>query len=395
MVQRIIDNIKGDRQIWLILVIISSISLLTVYSSSRSLAYRFQGGNTEYYLFKHSFILVLSLVITYLAHRVDHIYFSRIAQFMLIISIPLLLYTLFFGQEINDARRWITLPVINLTFQTSDFAKLSLIMYTSRTLAKKQGVIKSLLEGFVPIMLPIGVICGLIMLENMSSALILMMTNLVIMFMGRVSMKYILATLMVGVFVIGIVVGISFLKSDKGRFYTWKSRVEDFVNKDIENPPYQILHSNIAIAKGGLIRFAPGKSTECNFLPEAFSDFIYATIIEEYGLMGGAFIIFIYLWLLFRVIQIFRQSKKVFGALMALGLGFSIVIQAFINMAVVVNILPVTGLTMPFISMGGTSIWFNGFAMGIILSVSRHIMDNQIPEKAPVRKGSIQTELNV
>lgn len=395
MIQKIIDNIKGDRQIWLILVIISSISLLSVYSSSRSLAYRFQEGNTEYYLIKHLLILVLSLAITYLAHRVDHVYFSRIAQFMLYLSIPLLIYTLVFGQEINDARRWITLPVINLSFQTSDFAKLSLIMYTSRTLAKKQGVIKGFREGFFPVMLPIAAICGLIMLENMSSALILMATNLVIMFMGRVSLKYISATFLLGLFVIGLVVGISFLKEDKGRFYTWKSRVEDFMNKDPDNPPYQILHSNIAIAKGGLFRFAPGKSTECNFLPEAFSDFIYATIIEEYGLTGGAFIIFIYLWLLYRVIQIFRNSRRVFGALMALGLGFSIVFQAFINMAVVVNILPVTGLTMPFISMGGTSIWFNGFAMGIILSVSRHIMETQTPEKSPVRNKSVNEELNV
>lgn len=397
MLKDILQNIKGDRQIWTILVIMSVISILAVYSSSRSLAYRFQDGNTEYYLFKHLFILVFSFVITYIIHRIDHRYFSRIAQFMLFLSVPLLLYTLFFGHEINDAKRWITIPVVNLTFQSSDFAKLSLIMYTSRTLAHKQGVIKSWMEGFVPVMLPIGIICGLIMLENMSSALILMATNLVIMFIGRVSMKYIMATMLLGVFVVGIVVGISFMKKDKGRFETWKNRVEDYFNKDPDNPPYQIMHANIAIAKGGLVRFAPGQSTQCNFLPEAFSDFIYATVIEEYGLLGGAFIIVIYIWLLYRVINIFKESKRAFGALMALGLGISIVMQAFINMAVVVNILPVTGLTLPFISMGGTSIWFNGFAFGIVLSVSRHVMEMQGDTATEKKEKSkqLQTELNV
>jgi cell division protein FtsW len=393
MVGNFIENIKkGDRLIWFVLISLSVISLLAVYSSTRSLAYRQQGGNTEFYLFKHLFVLALGLAITYFIQKVDHTYFSRIALYMVLASIPLLIYTMFFGNELNDAKRWITLPIINMTFQTSDFAKLALIMYTSRTLAIKQGVIKDFWDGFVPVMLPIAFVCGFIMMENMSTALILFMTNLIIMFLGRVNMKYVFATIGLGVIMVGVVVAISYFSPSGGRYQTWKNRIIDYKDSDADNPSYQVLHANIAIANGGLVRLAPGKSTQSNFLPEAYSDFIFATIIEEYGLLGGAFVIFLYLLLLYRIIKIVQNSNRIFSALMALGLGMSLVIQAFINMGVAVNLLPVTGLTLPFVSMGGSSIWFNGLAMGIILSVSRYIESNQ-----PIPKNSktAQVELNV
>ena len=378
MLIRLIKNIKGDRQIWTIILILAVISLMVVYSSTRTLAYRYQDGNNEYYLFKHFFILMLGLGITFVTHLIDHRYFSRVAQLMMFLSIPLLLYTLVFGVELNDAKRWVTLPIINLTFQTSDFAKLSLIMYTSRMLSKKQGVIKDFQSGFLPIILPIIAIVGLIMPENLSSAAILMMTNLIIMFIGRVNSKYIAATIGMGILLLGVVVLIGYLSPDKGRIMTWKSRIEEYiVVKENSEPSYQIQQANIAIANGGIVRLAPGKCTQCNFLPHPYSDYIYATIIEEYGLLGGAMIIFLYLWLLYRIIKIVKDSPRAFGALMAVGLGMSLVIQAFINMGVTVNLLPVTGLTLPFISMGGTSIWFNGFALGIILSVSRNIEDGK------------------
>jgi len=393
MLGTIIRNIKGDRIIWGILGILSIISLMAVYSSVRALAHRFRDGDTEYFLMKHGFILVLGLVITFVVHRIDHQYFSKVAKFMMLFSIPLLIWTLLFGSEINEAKRWITIPVVNLTFQSSDFAKMALIMYTSRTLAVKQGVIKSFRDGFMPVMVPIVIICGLIMFENMSTALILFMTNLIIMFLGRVSMKYIGSTVLLGVFALGMVVGISYLIPGS-RFETWKNRVTDFANSNPDEPGYQVMHANIAIAKGGFARFAPGKSTQSNFLPEAYSDFIYATIIEEYGLLGGAFIVFLYLVLLYRIINIVKESSRVFGALMALGLGISIIIQAFINMSVAVGLLPVTGLTLPFLSMGGTSIWFNAFAMGIVLSVSRNLEERQ--ESAPATySNQPQIELNV
>jgi cell division protein FtsW len=401
MIGQFLDKAKGDKQIWMILGILASISILSVYSSARSLAYRFQGGNTEYYLVKHLFILIFGLGITFLIHRLNHIYYSRIAQLMMVLSIPLLLYTLFFGQEINDAKRWITLPVINLSFQSSDFAKLALIMYTSRTLSKKQGVIKNFKEGFLPIIIPIGIICGLIMLENMSSAVLLFATNFVIMFIGRVSTKYLLLTVLSGTLLITGIVAASYMMPERGRFHTWQGRIDGFIHGEGNGEPiYQVKQANIAIANGGLIRFAPGKSTQCNFLPEAYCDYIYATIIEEYGLMGGLVIMLIYLWFLYRITIIVKTSKKAFGALMALGLGTSLVIQAFVNMAVAVGLLPVTGLTLPFLSMGGTSIWFNGIAVGIILSVSRGIEENTQEKKeaksVPSSKNNNPTyELNV
>ncbi|MCO5247619.1 MAG: FtsW/RodA/SpoVE family cell cycle protein [Chitinophagales bacterium] len=369
---RIIENIrKGDLLIWGIIASLSVISLAVVYSSTQSLAFRRHDGNTEFYLVKHLSVLTLGLVIAYIVQEIDHRYFSKAAKIMLLLSVIMLIYTLQFGSEVNDAKRWISIPIINLSFQTSDFAKLALIMYTSRTLAVKQGKVTDFWGGFVPIMAPIGIICGLIMLENMSTALILFVTNLIIMFLGRVSMKYILTTILFGLVVFSGIVAYSYHTG--GRFSTWIGRIERFMDSKSENVDYQVMNSNIAIANGGWIRFNPGGCTQCNFLPEAYSDFIFSTIVEEYGLVGGAFVIFLYLLLLYRVIKIVQESNRIFSALMALGLGMSLVIQAFINMGVAVNLLPVTGLTLPFLSMGGTSIWFNGIAIGIILSVSKYV----------------------
>lgn len=372
--KKFLNTIQGDRNIWIIIMFLSFVSLLVVYSSARTIAYKEYDGNTEYFLFKHLFILVLGVTITYFAHRIDYRYYSQIAKILMVISVPLLIYTMFFGIEINDAKRWVVLPVVNLSFQSSDLAKLALIMYTSRTLSRKQGVVDSFKDAFVPVILPILLICGLIAPENLSTSVILFSTCLVIMFIGRVNFKYILLTISGGVVVISFIVMIGLL-TDGGRVQTWKNRIMDFADKS--ELSYQTEHAYIAIAKGGLVRLAPGKSTQCNFLPNSFSDYIYATIIEEYGLLGGAFIVFLYLWLLFRVIQIVIKSPRAFGALLAIGLGISLVIQAMINMGVTVNILPVTGLTLPFVSMGGTSIWFNGLALGIILSVSRDIERNE------------------
>lgn len=376
--KKFLDTIQGDKAIWTIIMFLSIISLLVVYSSTRTLAYKEFGGNTEYFLFKHLFILGLGVTITYFAHRVDYRYYSQIAKIMMVLSVPLLLYTMFFGMEINDAKRWVTLPVVNLSFQSSDLAKLALIMYTSRTLSRKQGVVDSFKDAFIPVILPILLICGLIAPENLSTAVILFSTCLVIMFIGRVKFKFISLTILGGVFVISAIVAIGLL-TDGGRVNTWKNRIADFTDKS--EVSYQTQHAYIAIAKGGFVRLAPGKSTQCNFLPNSFSDYIYATIIEEYGLLGGAFIVFLYLWLLFRVIRIVIKSPRAFGALLSVGLGISLVIQAMINMGVTVNILPVTGLTLPFVSMGGTSIWFNGLALGIILSVSRDIEKNEKSKK--------------
>jgi cell division protein FtsW len=388
MLGRIINNIKGDKYIWYIVAILSAISLLLVYSSTRSLAYKNEHGNTEYYLLRHGFILGVGLFITYVIHQIDHRYFSRVAQMMLILSVPLLLYTKFFGVRINDASRWVRIPVVGLTFQSSDFAKLALIMYTSRMLAKKAGVIKDMKEVTIHIMAPIVLICGLIMLDNLSSAAILFMTCIVVLFIGRVSTKFIMAIFGGGFVMASLIVAFSwFFLPDHGRADVWLSRLTSWQNPDITSDDfYQQKQAYIAIAKGGLFRIAPGKSTQCNFLPDAFSDFIYSTLIEEYGLLGGAFVLFLYLFFMWRLILLVKNSPRAFGALMAVGLGVSMVLQAVIHMGVNVHLLPNTGITLPFISWGGTSIWFNAFAIGIILSVSRHIDERETVAPATAKK---------
>lgn len=391
MLGRIINNIKGDKYVWYIVATLSAVSLLLVYSSTRSLAYKNEHGNTEYYLMRHGFILCMGLFIMYFVHRIDHRYFSRIAQMMLLLSIPLLLYTKFFGVRINDASRWVRIPMVGLTFQSSDFARLALIMYTSRMLSKKQGVIKDIKEVTIHIMAPILLICGLIMFDNFSSAGILFATCIVVLFIGRVSTKFILAIIGSGVVMVSLIVAFSwFFIKDHGRADVWLGRVTSWQNPDFNSDDfYQQKQAYIAIAKGGLFRIAPGSSTQCNFLPDAFSDFIYSTLIEEYGLLGGAFVLFLYLFFMWRLIILVKNSPRAFGALMAVGLGTSMVLQAIIHMGVNVHLLPNTGITLPLISWGGTSIWFNAFAIGIILSVSRSV-EEKIQQKPNKKRVSLE-----
>lgn len=363
-------HLKGDKTIWLIVGILTVISLLVVYSSTGTLAYKARGGNTEYYLVKHGSLAVVGLVLMYFVHHLPFRYFSRMAQIGLWVSVPLLVYTLVKGTNLNEASRWITIPIINQTFQSSDLAKLALIMYVARMLARKQEEIKSFKEAFVPIILPVGIICALIAPANLSTAMILFMTCLIVMFIGRISMKYIGLLVITGMVSIGSFVFVSY-QLDLFRAKTWVSRVDNFLNSDASGEAYQAQQAKIAIATGGFIGKGPGKSTQRNFLPHPYSDFIYAIIIEEYGLLGGAFVLLLYLGLLYRVIRIVIKTPQAFGALLAIGLALSLVIQALVNMAVAVNLFPVTGQTLPLLSMGGTSILFTSIAIGIILSVSR------------------------
>lgn len=363
-------HLKGDKTIWLIVGILTVISLLVVYSSTGTLAYKARAGNTEYYLIKHGSLAVVGLVLMYFVHHLPFRYFSRMAQIGLWVSVPLLVYTLVKGTNLNEASRWITIPIINQTFQSSDLAKLALIMYVARMLARKQEEIKSFKEAFVPIILPVGIICALIAPANLSTAMILFMTCLIVMFIGRISMKYIGLLVVTGIVSIGSFVFVSY-QLDLFRAKTWVSRVDNFLNSDASEEAYQAQQAKIAIATGGIIGKGPGKSTQRNFLPHPYSDFIYAIIIEEYGLLGGAFVLLLYLGLLYRVIRIVIKTPQAFGALLAIGLALSLVIQALVNMAVAVNLFPVTGQTLPLLSMGGTSILFTSIAIGIILSVSR------------------------
>lgn len=377
---------KGDKVIWAIVILLTMISILVVYSSIGSLAYR-SNKSTESYLFRQVFYIGLGVIIIYFAHRVNYTFYSKIASILFLISIPLLIYTLKFGSDINDANRWIKLPVINLTFQTSDLAKLALFMYLSRLLSRRQGVIKDFKKGFLPLIIPVAIICILIAPANLSTAALIGGIALMLMFIGRVNIKHILMVIGAALIPVLILISISVSYYDKeaqqakelpaifsvARLPTWVSRVQSFMYADKEDASYQIQQSKIAIATGGFFGKGPGKSTQRNFLPHPYSDFIYAIIIEEYGLMGGLVILLIYLLFLYRSIRIFKRCPFAFGAFLAIALSFTLVIQALVNMAVTVNIFPTTGVTLPLISMGGSSLLFTCFAIGIILSVARNV----------------------
>lgn len=363
---------KGDRIIWLVVMLLSIVSILTVYSSTGTLAYKYQSGNTEYYLFKHGSIILFGFVIMYLAHKVKYTFYARVSKIAVILAIPLLLLTLLMGANLNDASRWLKLPVIGLSFQTSDLAKVALIIFVARMLAKNQDKIKDFKSGFLPIIIPVVLVCGLIFPANFSTAAVLFTTCLVLMFIGRVSVKYMAALCGIAVVLVGLFIGIAMAVGYEGRIKTWQKRIENFSNPENE-ANYQTQQAKIAIAKGGLMGQGPGNSTQRNFLPHPYSDFIYAIILEEYGLMGGLFVLLLYLLLLYRAVLIVRRSPKAFATMLAIGCAFSLVFQALINMAVAVNLFPVTGQPLPMLSMGGTSIWFTSIALGIILSVSRDV----------------------
>jgi cell division protein FtsW len=371
---KFVKDIKGDKVIWIVVIILCIFSLLAVYSSTGTLAYRKQHGNTEYYLFKHFMILAFGLGLMYITHLIKYTYYSRISQIGLFLTFPLLLLTLISGTNLNDANRWLTVPIVNLTFQSSDVAKLFLIMYLARVLSKKQELVQDFRKGFLPVIIPVVIVTILILPANFSTAAILFVTCMVLMFIGRISMKYMLS--LVGMGIIAIVMIFTLSKSFPALFprgTTWVARIDHFINKQEAEPDatYQVDQAKIAIVQGGILGKSPGKSTQRNFLPHPYSDFIFAIIIEEYGLVGGSFVLLLYLILFYRVIRIASRSKGNFGTLLSIGIGFSLVFQAFINMAVAVNLFPVTGQTLPLVSMGGTSIWFTCISIGIILSVSR------------------------
>lgn len=383
---KFLNRTKGDKVIWAIVILLTLVSILVVYSSIGSLAYK-MNKSTESYLFKQITFIALGVLIIYFAHRVNYTIYSRVATILFLLSIPLLFYTLKFGSSINDANRWIKLPVINMTFQTSDLARLALFMYISKQLSRKQNVIKNFKKGFLPLIIPVIIICLLIAPANLSTALLVGGTALMLMFIGRVKTRHIL--LVVGAALLPIIFLVLVSKNyyDKeqnktkelpsvltfGRMPTWIKRVQDFMYADKAEASYQVQQAKIAIAKGGWFGKGPGKSEQRNFLPHPYSDFIYAIIIEEYGLVGGAIIMFIYLLFLFRSIRLFQRCPYAFGAFLAVALSFTLVIQAMVNMAVNVNVFPTTGVTLPLVSMGGSSLWFTCFAIGIILSVARNV----------------------
>ena len=389
----LISKTKGDKVIWALVILLTLVSLLAVYSATGSLAYKNYRGNTEIYLFKQVAFIMAGIMVIYFAHLVNYTFYSKAAKIAFLISLPLLFYTLFFGVKMNEGSRWIRLPLINMTMQTSDFARLALFMYLARLISKKQDVIKEFRKGFLPVMAPVVITCALIAPANLSTALLLGASCLLLLFIGRVSTKHILMTIGVALIPIIFLISAAVIRHGKernqdtvvatkksssalfGRVDTWIGRMESFIygGKETDNDAYQVNQAKIAIAKGGVFGVGPGNSTTRDYLPQAYNDFIYAIIMEEYGLVGGAFIMFIYLVFLYRCIRIYKRCPYAFGAFLALGLSFTLAIQAVANMAVTVNLFPVTGVTLPLVSMGGTSFIFTCLSIGIILSVARNV----------------------
>jgi cell division protein FtsW len=366
---RILAEIRGDRAIWAIITLLCMVSIIAVYSATGSLAFTSKEGNTTFYLVTHVARLAFGLLLVYLCHLMHYRKYHKIAPVLMIVSVPMLFLTLAFGQTINSAARWF--EVFGVSFQTSEFAKIALIIYIARELTRKQEYITDFKQAFMPIIVPVLLVCGLIAPANLSTAAVLFATCMVLMFIGRVDMKYIMLLALLAIVVFAMLIAVGKLFPDLVRVETWVSRVSDYVG----NPDggYQVQIAKMAIAKGGLFGVGPGNSIVRNFLPYAYADFIYAIICEEWGLIGGTAVLILFIWLFFRSVALVTKSPKAFGTFLSIGLSLSLVIQALANMAVSVHLVPVTGLTLPLISMGGTSILFTCISLGMILSVSKYV----------------------
>ncbi|HRH33439.1 MAG TPA: FtsW/RodA/SpoVE family cell cycle protein [Catalimonadaceae bacterium] len=377
-------NLHGDPIIWGVVIGLSLLSIAAVYSATGILAYR-NSESTELYLVKHTLLVIVGLVGMYYAHRIDYRNFAWLSRLGLIVSIILLGLAYFFGPNINDSKRWIVIPFINQQFQPSDLAKLALITNVAAMLAKQQSkiTVANWRETLMPILLWSGIVCGIIGLSNVSTAAILLSTVMLLLYFGRVPLKFLGALALVGLLAGGLALTFG------SRGATAVARVDRFLDRD--SLDYNTQQSFIAIASGGVFGKGPGKSNQKNLLPHPESDFIYAMIIEEYGTLGGLAVLFLYLVLLYRGMLAVSYSSNAFGGLLSAGLSFLLAIQAIINMAVSVGLVPVTGQTLPLVSMGGTSLLFTGLSFGIILSVRR----GDVSKSAAFSKNRVPPKGNV
>lgn len=389
---------KGDRFIWGIVILLSLVSILVVYSAASQIAYRKYSGNTEFFLFKQISFSVLGLIGIYFIHQINYTVFLKYATYLYILAICLLVYTLFFGTKKNDGVRWLEIPIIKISFQPSEFAKLALFMFLARFITKKQDTIADFKSGFLPALFIIGLTCVLILPNNFSTAALTFVAGIVVIFLGRANAVH-LGILVATLFVL-VVSGIFYVKktykreadtltvsatqdnSILKRKETWKKRIFDFTTAGVDSSSSQENLSKMAMASGSLLwGMGPGRGQASNFLSEAENDFVFSVIIEEYGILIAAVVVFLYIAFLFRCIKIFRKCPYAFGSFLALGLSFALVIQAMANMAVSVGLMPVTGVTLPLVSMGGTSHILTCASIAIILSVGRNVemMEGKIP----------------
>ena len=370
----VFDNIKGDRIIWAIAALLAIFSFLPVYSAASNLAYIGSGSNTFSYFIKHFLHLFLGFSIIYGVHKIPYRYFRGLSMVMIPVVLILLIITMLQGATIGgaNASRWIRVPIVGFTFQPSTLAALVLMVYVARYLSKVKDEIISFRESVLPLWLPVFIVLALILPANFSTAALIFLMVILLTYVGGYPLKYLSIIIGSGVVVLALFVltAKAFPDLMPNRVDTWSSRISSFIDSEVTQEDYQIEKAKIAIATGGLQGLGPGKSIQKNFLPQSSSDFIFAIIIEEYGLIGGIFLLILYLWLLFRIVIVAQKSDSVFGKLLAIGVGIPVIFQALVNMGVAVQLFPVTGQTLPLISSGGTSIWVTCLAMGIVLSVS-------------------------
>ena len=374
MDQNIKNIINGDRVLWVALALLSIFSFLPVFSASSNLAYVVGQGTPWSHLFKHFIVIVFGFVLMIVTHRVPYRYFKGISILALPLIIFLLIYTASQGNLIDgaNANRWIKIPFVGFSFQTSNLASIVLLIYVAHLISKGSPKIFKFKSSIIPLWLPVFTVILLILPANFSSAALLFLTILILIFLGGYPIKY-----LVSMFAVGLVLSAIFVLTAKSypeifpnRVDTWINRIENFGISGENDGNYQIERAKTAIVTGGLVGLGAGKSVMKNFLPQSSSDFIYAIIVEEFGLIGGTALILLYLIVLFRIIVIANKANTVFGKLLVLGLGFPVIIQAFVNMGVALQVMPVTGQTLPLISSGGTAAWMTCIAFGIILSVS-------------------------
>lgn len=375
--KELISNLKGDKVIWTFVALLALFSFMPVFSASSNLAYIGHGtGNTLGYLVKHFAHICIGFVIIYFVHKVPYHYFRAISKVALPLVWVLLAYTLFKGTVVAgaNASRWIQVPFIKISFQTSTLAFIVLMVFVARYLSKTREIPITLQNSLWELWLPVFITLAFILPANFSTAALMFSMVLMLVFVGKYPLKYISVIIGVGIIALAffVLVGKAFPDSKFfSRVHTWESRIENFTTDKADEDDYQIEKAKIAIATGGVYGLGPGKSVQKNFLPQSSSDFIYAIIVEEYGLFGGIGVLILYLLLFFRFVVAAHKANTLFGKLVVVGLGFPIIFQALVNMAVAVELLPITGQTLPLISSGGSSIWMACIALGIIISVTK------------------------
>lgn len=387
----IFANIKGDKAIWAIVALLALFSFLPVYSASSNLAYLYGDGNTLKFLFKHFAHLLLGFAILYGVHRIPYHYFRGLSIIALPVIFILLLVTLSQGTTIAGATasRWIRIPFIGVGFQTSTLAAVVLMTYVARYLSKIKDKVVTFKETILPLWLPVFLVLGLILPANFSTTAIIFAMIVTLMFIGGYPLRYLMIIMGAGIIGLGMFYGfakVANIESLTIKVNTWENRVSNFLDSEDTEGDYQIERAKIAIASGGITGLGPGKGVQKHFLPQSSSDFIYAIIVEEYGLLGALFLLTMFLLLLFRLIIVVHKSSSFFGKLLVIGVGLPIIFQALINMGVATELFPVTGQTLPLISSGGTSIWMTCLALGMVLSVSakREVEVREEGEESPL-----------